>query len=281
MGQESDGRKLGGGALVVHQEVAKLREECETLRSGLVSLLVERDHLLTVTKPYLEALYLAKLGDLKLALLELQVENRRSRRRLEMMRAAVNCGQTPDMAAIEDQLDRELAEWHARLECERARVVAATRRIANLMSSEEAAELRRLFKSLARRLHPDVCADKAPEAVALWVAIQAAYSDGDLAGLRALALVADGLGPAPEVAGNVDALRSRRDELARQVVEVAAQLATIKATWPFTLMESLDDSGWVEAQRKEFRQMIEAEKDLALRLVVATAALESEVLGGR
>jgi len=77
------------------------------------------------------------------------VGNRRTLRRIEMCRAAINRNGMLDFAGIEHVLADEFREWEARLLSERARVDAALYRMDHPLAPEEAAERRRLYRRLS------------------------------------------------------------------------------------------------------------------------------------
>lgn len=276
--QDEDGR---GPDVVRHPDSARLTEACELLHSELVSLLVERERLVHVVRHSLEALYLAVFGSLKHELLTLQVTNRRAVRRLELMQAALNRGVLPDLAVVDRVLDAEFLEWEARLRRERAKVDTALHMLSETVSPEEEHALRSLFRALALKLHPDVNPSQTPEAARIWLAIQDAYRCGDLGRMKALALLAEGHGLPQPVLDSLEALRARRRELESQVGGVVARLAEIKATWPFTIMKSIEDETWVEEQRAVIRAAIDVEKERRVDLMLALAGIESEATSGR
>src|SRR5690625_5862082 len=92
-----------------------LHRECALLHEELARLLVERTTLLELTGPALEARYRLELGALQLTVLEAECGVRRLRRKLELLRAALNRGATPDLAAVGPHLVAELTDGQARL----------------------------------------------------------------------------------------------------------------------------------------------------------------------
>ncbi|MCX6362181.1 MAG: J domain-containing protein [Armatimonadetes bacterium] len=276
--QDEDGR---GPDVVRHPDSARLTEACELLHSELVSLLVEREHLVHLVRHSLEALYIANFGPLKHELLTLQVTNRRMVRRLELMRAALNRGALPDLEGVDRVLDAEFLEWEARLRVERAKVDTALEMLSQTVTPEEERALRSLFRTLALKLHPDVNPGQTTRAAQVWLAIQDAYRRGDLGRMKALALLAEGHGLPPPALDSLEALRARRRELQAQVGGVVARLAEIKAMWPFTMMESIEDETWVEERRAVIGAAIDVEKERRVDLMLALAGIESEATSGR
>lgn len=270
-----------GPDLVRHPDAVRLAEACELLHSELVSLLLEREDLVHVVRHSLEALYLASFGPLKHELLALQVTNRRMVRRLELMQAALNRGELPDLSEVDRALDAEFLEWEVRLRLERARIDTALDMLEHTVSPADERALRSLFRTLALKLHPDVNPKQTPEAAQLWLAIQDAYGRGDLGRMKALALLAEGHGFPPPALDSLEALRARRSELQEQVRGIVARLAEIRETWPFTLAAKIEDAAWVEEQRAVIRAAIEAEKERRVDLMLALAGIESEAGCGR
>jgi hypothetical protein len=270
-----------GPDVVRHPDSVRLAEACELLHAELVSLLVEREHLVHVVRHSLEALYLADFGPLKHELLTLQVTNRRMVRRLELMQSALNRGALPGLVEVDRVLDAEFIEWEVRLHRERAKIDTALEMLSQTVTPDEERALRSLFRTLALKLHADVNPNQTPEAAQLWLAIQDAYGSGDLGRMKALALLAEGHGLPPPALDSLEAPRVRRAELQSQVGGVVARLAEIRATWPFTLIACIEDETWVEEQRAVIRASIDAEKERRVDLMLALAGIESEAISGR
>jgi len=255
-----------------------LHRECALLHEELARLLVERTTLLELTGPALEARYRLELGALQLTVLEAECGVRRLRRKLELLRAALNRGAIPDLAAVSAQLDAELIEWQARLRAETARLEAARLwAAAPLLGVAEARELQELFRRLAKRCHPDASPEGGAAANALWLQASAAYAAGDLEGLRALALLADDL---PAAGSLAEGVRERRDALKAAVARLVAELAEIGLRFPFTLRDLLDDPARVEAERQTLTARHDALAAERVLLEVTLHAIVGEVAGG-
>jgi hypothetical protein len=107
---------------------------------------------------------------------------------------------------LEEGPDEEMAARARRLDARRARELKDEGREEAedveeaAPSADEEAELKSLYRRLARRHHPDLARDEEEQvrAASLMVRINALYRAGDLAGLRALADQALGAEPAEE-----------------------------------------------------------------------------------
>lgn len=251
-------------------ERGALQRECALLREELARLLVERAHLLGVTGPELEARYRAALGALQLEVLEAECAGRRLRRKLALLRASLNRGAVPDLAAVEAKLDAELADWRQALRDEALRLEEARARLAAPpLGAEAGRELRALFRALARRCHPDANPDGGDDARALWLQASAAYAAGDLDSLRAMTLVAD------EIPTQGDATaagaRERSRALRAAIARLAAEVEAIRESFPFSIRERLEDPDGLAADRASLLARRDALADGRVMLEAAVA----------
>lgn len=258
-----------------HPERTREREAlhvaCRALRDELARLVADRDHLLHVVAPNLEAEYRLLLGAAQLELLEVECAVRRLRRMLELVRAAAAREVAANLAEIERRLDAEMLAWQARLAAERRALSAAVAHVeAEVLTDAEGRELHALYRQLAKRLHPDVNPAGGEATRALWLRAATAYRAANLPEMRATSLLADArsddVDDVPALAG--DALRERHDALR---VAIAAHRAAIDAAmgrFPLDLMDRLADPAWVAARQAELaarrdeladqRQLLEA-----------------------
>lgn len=240
-------RADAGDALDRPAAPTRLEAEVAALREELARLLEERDTLLQQVKPLLTARYLAAVGWKELQLFELEVEVRGLRRRVELLQAAANRGQRLPWNQIEAAVAAELAEWHIEVERRAAAIERARRCLGSLLTQEETRELRTLYRTLARRLHPDVAGPQDDGARALWARVVEAWKNADLTEMRALAL----LTPEAEPALSGASAESAKASLQAACRAVIAEIAAARAEFPFTLADSLDDPSWVAARISE------------------------------
>lgn len=241
-------------SLILSPELGAIRQDCETLRGEVARLLIEAHDLLHLTKPHLLALYQARLGAWELRRLEAQCAVARLKRKLALIQACVNRGEPVRLAAVDQQLETEFAEWQQKISNAAQTLARAEQHLDHLMTPDDAAELRRLYRALVKRLHPDLHADQGETDRRWWLRVQEAYGRSDLEELRALALlVGDPDNPdgdrAPAAENAKDKLMAERETLKAQVIRLLGELDTIRAQPPFTIQNDLEDDTWVTARR--------------------------------
>jgi hypothetical protein len=261
--------------LSIHPETERLRREYAALRHEFARAVMEARDLDTVTRPYLLALFQTTVGAAELARLVADLRYRRARRALELIQAAMNRGRAPDLAAIQTELELELAAHDAKVAAAADAIERARRALsAELMDPADAAELRRLYTKLVMALHPDLHPDQSSDDVARWHRLQRAYDEGDLDMLRALAAFA--ALPAHDV-DSLAALQQKIEKIRDQLRTITAATAALLETTPFCLRAQLEDDAWVT----ERRAALEAE---AAALEARAEALEVQAqlltLGG-
>ena len=235
-------------ALKPHPDAARLADECALLREEFVSLAAERDRLLTTDIPSVTADYQLKVGAVQYALFCRECELRRLKRKVELIQAAFNRMEPVSLAKIDAALDEELAAWTREM-AELAEKLKEARWYADQpkLTMEDSADLLRLYRLLAKRLHPDLNPNQESAAKQLWIRVGEAYRQGDLDGLRASALMLEGISE-PTLPSALERLRELREELKFRISVTLAELASLKSTFPLNLRASLTDAAWVATE---------------------------------
>lgn len=258
-------------------ESLSLRMKLDAARRQLTALLEEFQRLTTLEGPWLQALYDHRLGRLECELLQVKVEVRTLRRRVEEITAFTNRGQTVgpvQLELIEARLSRELESWWRRVE-ERQRAVRKAR---NLVNDGEPADptvakaARSLYRRLALALHPDAHPDMTELFERFWPEVLHAYRQLDVDRLMAIQeLVA--ARTAPEVFTRSEELVQEIERVTRMVATHLERLATLRKQPPFIYEERLLDEGWCEAKERELNAAIAAESGTLSTLEKVFAAL--------
>ena len=245
---------------------ATVEKEISEARARIAELLLEIDDIVLQVNPHIEAEYATKVGYLENDLLKWQIAARRARRRFALAQARVNSGMPVAADEFEAQLDEELAEWESLLAASvEAFLELAERAVGTrLMSPGDSRELKRLHRELIKRLHPDMHPGQPDEATRFFKVAQAAYENGDLDALRAIAVATEGMGVEEPAAGMTEDEASIELELVlahERVVE--QQLEELKGSNPYALKEKLEDGAWVIRQTTELKRQIEEQKAAA------------------
>lgn len=232
------------------------------MRESILTAVVRMDDIRLQQIPRIRADYALKIGCWEQALLEAELAARRAKRRLALAQAQANQGDVPQMEAIETQLDTELADWAAKAEQVRIAYEHALERLTSMapMKKADADELRRLYRSLAKRLHPDVHAGDSDECSALFLLAQAAYRNGDVEALRSLEVATRHLDTGErDLEGTIDREALAQElELARiEEGVVQERLQALEDSEEMRLGKLLADPQWVTARTTELRHAVE------------------------
>lgn len=242
--------------------LADLRDEIRRVRESILSLVARMEDIVLQRIPQIRADYALKIGCWDQALLEAELAAQRARRRLQLAQAQVNRGEMPQMDDIEHQLDFELAEWVAKAEQARLAYEQALAYLVNMtpMSRQDAEELKRTYRILVKRLHPDVHAGDDEGRAALFLLAQSAYCNGDVATLHSLEVATRHMEPREDDLEATDdvGLLGQELELARIEEDVMRErLCALEACEEMRLGRLLADPDWLTERTAELRHAVE------------------------
>ena len=158
----------------------QLQEQYDLLKTSYINLLNDKEVLLKWGKPQLEALYATKIGVHQIEKLKQQLHIKGLKRKIEMVQSAVNKGEDFNVSEIEMQVASELADAELQIMGKVAQLENAKHLLTHLSSPERSAELRKIFKQLAKQLHPDANPSITEQQMDIWHLVKDAYETGDV-----------------------------------------------------------------------------------------------------
>lgn len=168
--------------------IKELQAQIAAKREEILSVLVVLDDMELQSGRELTELYIKEIGCFEIEELKMEFEVRRIKRKLTLLNQAKNRGEVVSDIAIEEALDKEFSEWEAQIQqaIEKQIELLASRATREYLSEEESRQLKKLYRAIAKRLHPDVVTEQDAQYSALFLSAQAAYANGDLSTLQAI-----------------------------------------------------------------------------------------------
>lgn len=231
----------------------QLREELTGLHQRLEEQKLYADHL--------QARFKSLIGPLEIERLRAQAEGAYWRVKHAAIARQLSDGaalRSIDMQAIEREAQAARAQWDARVRGEIQQLSQGKARVATAIAVPEAtwAEVKRLYRALCRRLHPDV-SDADPQAFEVyWPLVQQAYRGADVEMLATLSQIIPATTPATAALDSWSVLRMdihRLEELARGLV---CRLAENERNPPLCFATQLDDAQWIDARCDALRREV-------------------------
>lgn len=96
--------------IAMHPEFEQKLKELDLLKAEYANQWNNRQVLMEWSKPHLEALYYARIGELQIKLLQMQAETYAAKRKLEMMQAAINRNEEINLPYIELMVELAMQE---------------------------------------------------------------------------------------------------------------------------------------------------------------------------
>jgi hypothetical protein len=223
----------------------------DILRTEYIKLLNDKDVLLKWGKPQLEALYSVRIGIFQVQRLQIQLQIQALKRKLEIVRSAIVHNLPIDANAIDLIVAEELAEVENNILQQAIQIEKSRTLLSNLDTPERSAELRKLFKQLAKQLHPDVNPALTDDQTKLWHLAKDAYEHGDVEKLRALQVVYE-----KELLQAEDLLEKlsendlylRMEILSEGIKLLMKEIEEIKLSFPFDIEDKIKDEDWVKTE---------------------------------
>ena len=254
--------------------------DADVLSDRLVAVLEELERMQQQEKPYLISLYQTHLGEREYRLLALQVECRGIQRRVEMMTAHLNRGETLTwqlLEAIKGQVGEALRQWLAQLESQAQTVAAGKAYLASLVTVDTDAVLRVkvAYRRLAKLLHPDASPHHQGLFGRYWASVQEAYANADADLLEALLHVVEVA--AAGTAGNTETGEGRVARLETLLSQHCERLANLRNEMPFCWAAQLHDPEWLSLRQGELDAAINVESGRWAVLVGRETALSASI----
>lgn len=257
-------------------QIEKLKAEIAALREILTTLVIERDHLLGVTCPEIEAAYLRELGGLEVEVFYARYEARMLKRVMELMRASINRNEHFDAETVFKTVREEEAQYRAFCD-ELHKKAAAAAAAAELQKQRQngteetsqeainkAALLKKLYRRIVKEMHPDLHPDQDEATRDLFKKANAAYEQGDLKTLQEIAAMLDGETP-EDKEQLLASLKAERDQLLAMVKAIREEIDAIKHRYPYTKKAVLDDKERLTAEKARLQEELQREKQAAAR----------------
>ena len=245
------------GNVIVLPDFQKLKDEVEKMRTELSMLLLERDELQFVICKNIETEYMLKLGGIEYKAYEAQCAAMRLKRKIELIQAKKNRQEKVILSTIEETLDDEFAEYQKQLDEQINKMNDALKRSkAEVLSDEENKELKKLYRKVVKALHPDINPDVTQAQINLFDNAVQAYKNGDLNSLRIIGEMVSGEPVSDQHKDAMKQLVEERDRLQGLLKSIRDSIEKIKADYPYTMKEILEDSEKTEQKKQELESLL-------------------------
>lgn len=230
------------------KQVKELRTRYEELKKEFSELFALKNEMLSHDAPLLTSLYLELIGQKLYEVYCLSVELSKLKQKMTLLQAYVNRNEVPDLKTVEQQIESQFEEYQKRIEQE-AQQLAAAREYLNgpFLTDEETKELKGIYYTIVKRLHPDINPDLTDDQKELFYKAQAAYDLLDINTLRVIMVSLD-IGKTESVE-RLD-LEETVKKLSENVSNLKQQIDSLKKEFPFVLREKIADANWVKSEQE-------------------------------
>lgn len=208
------------------------------------------------------AMYLREFGDQIQARFSHKVECIRLRKAITLYQAALNSGVKINQAELQHRLSVEMKRYYEEL----SQIAQHNEAAKNMtyVSTYTAQLVKKLYRQIAKQLHPDLNPKTAESAVLqdLWNRVAAAYRANDLAELEALQVLVNhqlsemGNASAPVIIANID----------QRITELEKEIKKILENDPYQYRYLLEDDEAVQTRHEEYAseisELMQAAKEL-------------------
>ncbi len=243
--------------IILFPEFVTLKAEMEKLRTEISMLLLERDELRLVICKNIETKYMLALGSLEYKAFELNCEVLRIKRKIDLIQAKKNRQEKIVLSVIEELLDEEFAAFQRQLDEQIDKMnKAIDHSQGRPLTDEETKEIKKLYRSIVKSLHPDLHPEVTSAKIQLFQNAVQAYENGDLDNLRIISEMVDDPVVPEHGENGLSILAKDKERLTKTLELIREQIANIKSEYPYTMKELVNDPGQVAEKRAELEEMI-------------------------
>lgn len=241
-------------------EKEELLDSLNKLKAGYISILNDLEVMKNWGKIQLEALYATKIGKYEVELLELKIELKSLKKKIQLAHQSINKGKYPNFDEIEEKvLEIKQKTYNEILEA-KEKVAFGKAVLNNLASPEDSMELRKIFRNIAKSLHPDINPNLTVEQKEIWHLFHNAYKNGDLDKMKALEIVyAEQLKSSQQKPKelSIEDILLQTAMLKQGILELEEQKKQIESEFPFKIAEQIRDEEWTKEQQDRLKMEID------------------------
>lgn len=267
--------------IIISPEYLKLIEEIEKLKENIVSLYEERDELAYHICRNIETDYMSKIGILEYKLFEWQCKILRLKRKIELYQRKINRQEIPDENEIEKELENEYKEYEEKLkQMSNELQNALQRKNYGILSEENTKELKRIYRKLIKKLHPDLNKENSEKNKNLLLKVTRAYENGDIETLKNLEILTNEIIEKENVEmGELEELNESKARYEIIINNLIEEIKKIKESFPYNKKEFLKSEILVQKRRQELENEMKMCKEVYLNLHNLLKQLKGEANG--
>ncbi|MCR5502756.1 MAG: hypothetical protein K6F53_07090 [Lachnospiraceae bacterium] len=224
-------------------------------------LLARRDDVRKQAFQY-ERAYVREFGDLILQVFEMKLECIRKKKTIGYCQTFINRGESVDQDALQEYLQKELAEYQAQLDDMIRDNEAAKEH--ERVSEADLLKIKRIYRKIAKKIHPDINPGTArnEELMELWQRLAAAYNCNDLKEMEETEVLINAVLAKMDLGAEDISI----PDIGEKIEEIRAEIERIKNTDPYRYKFLLEDPEAVEQKKQELRDELKEYEDYGRQL---------------
>ena len=243
--------------IILHPDAEALLTEIKKLRAELSALVLQKDQLLHHEIRNILTRYQLTFGSLHFQSYELECDILRLRRKLSLFQTAINRQERINIHEIEMLLDKEFAFYRQKLTTMIQQMNDALERSRMpLLSDQDTAELKKLYHTIVKAIHPDLHPDLSAEWRELFHHATDAYELGDLAAMQTIKSLLSGSSLLEKQPETLPFLHKENDRLERLIHLTKEQIEELMTTFPYTMKDLLNDPVQIAEQKNAIEESI-------------------------
>jgi hypothetical protein len=238
-------------------EYKMLQMRYDILKKEFTELFAQKNDMLSQEEQVLTALYLTAVGQKQHQKYCLTVEIKMIMQRISLFQAYFNRNELPDVAVIEQKMEKQFAEYQQKINNEAKRIALAKAFLKDgFLSEGDVKKLKEVYRLIVKKLHPDINPNVTELEKDLFVKAQAAYDLCDLTALNAILLSLE-MNAGSEAVAPID-LKAQVAVLEEHVSKLNGLIAKLEKQFPFTYRDKLADEVWIAAEQQQLDADMEA-----------------------
>ncbi len=130
------------------------------------------------------------------------------------------------------------------------------------LSSEETEELKKMYKQIVKKLHPDINPNITEGELKLFNQAVEAYKSGDIQALRSISIMISEISDYEETADSINVLKEKINRLKQMITNILNEIAQIKQSFPYNQKELLSNPKKLQERKDELNILLDEYKQI-------------------